>query len=272
MVKDHDFKRLVRERMQDTGERYTEARAALVAQRDAGDRGVSDRTRSLLGQLADTSLAAASRDHLTQLPEAERRAAAIEGLRHGSWRVRRTCAQLLDRVDLTPESAAALTRALDDEHPQVRRKAVHTLTCETCKPNGCAVDVRPVFERAIGDPSILVRSMVVHVVTLHFSDQQWAVDLVAAVAASDKSAKLRKWAAGWIRWLRWHWDADDRRRELEPDVVARTERHAGRWIVIRGGRVVATPGKAGRVFRREVSAGGRQYWVAPAGTARPRIP
>jgi HEAT repeat protein len=181
--------------MQHTGERYTQARAALAAQRDAGDRVVSDRTRSLLGQLADVGLAAVSREHLERLPEPERRAAALEGLQHESWRARRTCAQLLDRVDLTPESVTALTRALDDEHPQVRRKAVHTLTCENCKPNGCVVDVRPVFERAIGDPSSLVRSMVLHVVTLHFFDQQWAVDLVAGVAASDKSAKLRESAA-----------------------------------------------------------------------------
>jgi hypothetical protein len=272
MPEDHDFKRLVRARMQDTGERYTQARAALVAQREAGGRLVSDRTRSLLGQLADVGLAAVSREHLARLPEPERRAAAIEGLRHESWRVRRTCAQLLDRVDLTPESAAALTRALDDEHPQVRRKAVHTLTCENCKPNGCAVEVQPVFERAIGDPSSLVRSMVLHVVTLHFFDQQWAVDLVAAVAVSDKSAKLRESAAAQIRWLRWHWDSDDRRRELAPDVVARTERHVGRWIVIRDGRVVTTPGKAGRIYDRELSAGGRKYWVAPPGAVRPRIP
>jgi hypothetical protein len=68
------------------------------------------------------------------------------------------------------------------------------------------------------------------------------------------------------------WDSDDRRRELEPDVVARTGRHAGRWIVVRDGRVVASPGKAGRIFRRELSAGGRRYWVAPPGTVRPRIP
>jgi hypothetical protein len=141
----------------------------------------------LLGQLADTGLAAVSRDHLARLPEPERRAAAIEGLRHKSWRVRRTCAQLLDRVDLTPESVAALTRALDDEHPQVRRKAVHTLTCENCKPNGCAADVRPAFERAIGDPSSLVRSMVVHACTLHFFDRQWAIDLVAGVAGEHCS-------------------------------------------------------------------------------------
>ena len=261
MPEDHDFKRLVRALMQDTGERYTQARAALVAQREAGDQLVSDRTRSLLGQLADVGLAAVSREHLARLPEPERRAAAIEGLRHESWRVRRTCAQLLDRVDLTAESVAALTRALDDEHPQVRRKAVHTLTCENCKPNGCAVDVRPVFERAIGDPSSLVRSMVLQVVTLHFFDQQWAIDLVAAVAASDKSAQLRELAAAEIRWHRERSESDDRRRELAPDVVARTERHGGRWIVVRDGRVVATPGKAGRVYDRELSAGGRKYWL-----------
>jgi hypothetical protein len=272
MPEDHDFKRLVRTRMQNTGERYTQARAALVALRDAGDQVVSDRTRSLLGQLADVGLAAASRDHLARLPEPERRAAAIEGLRHESWRVRRTCAQLLDRVDLTPESVAALTRALDDEHPQVRRKAVHALTCENCKPSGCAVDARPIMEHAMRDPSSLVRSMVLHGCTLHYTHRQWAIDLIAAVAASDKSAKVRESAAGQIRWLRWHWEADDRRRELEPDVVARTERHGGQWIVIRDGQIVVTPGKAGRVFRRELSAGGRQYWVAPPGTVRPRIP
>jgi hypothetical protein len=72
MAKDHDFKRLVRERMQDTGERYTQARAALVAQRDTGDRVVSDRTRSLVGQLADVGLAAVSRDHLARLRALDR--------------------------------------------------------------------------------------------------------------------------------------------------------------------------------------------------------
>jgi hypothetical protein len=111
--------------------------------------------------------------------------------------------------------------------------------------------------------------MVVHACTLHFFDRQWAIDLVAAVAASDKSANQRERAADW---LRWHWDSDDRRRELEPDVVARTERYPGRWIVIRDGRVVATPGKAGRIYDRELTAGGRKYWVAPPGTVRPRIP
>jgi hypothetical protein len=114
--------------------------------------------------------------------------------------------------------------------------------------------------------------MVVGACTLHFFDQQWAIDLVAGVAASDKSAKLRELAAAQIRRLRECWESDDRRRELAPDVVARTERHGGRWIVIRDGQVVATPGKAGRLYHRELTAGGRKYWVAPPGTVRPRIP
>jgi hypothetical protein len=53
MPKDHDFKRLVRARMADTGERYTRARAALIAQRDAGDQVLSDRARSLLAGVSD---------------------------------------------------------------------------------------------------------------------------------------------------------------------------------------------------------------------------
>ena len=163
MPKDQDFKRLVRARMSGTGERYTQARAALAAGRSAPDPLVSDRTRSVLGQLADIELAEVSRRYLGRLPEPERRAAAIEGLGHQDWRVRRTSAQLLDKVDLTAESVAALTRALDDEHPQVRRKAVHSLSCEQCKPNSCAVDVRPLFERVIRDRSRLVRSMVLGV-------------------------------------------------------------------------------------------------------------
>jgi hypothetical protein len=114
--------------------------------------------------------------------------------------------------------------------------------------------------------------MVFHVCTLHFFDRQWAIDLVAGMAASDKSPQLRESAAAEIRRLRECWESDDRRRELEPDIVARTGRHGGRWIVVRDGRVISTPGKAGRVFRRELSAGGHQYWVAPPGTARPRIP
>lgn len=273
MPENHDFKRLVRARMDDTGERYTQARAALAAERDAPDPLVSDRTRSVLGQLADTELAEASRRYLERLPEPERRAAAIEGLGHRDWRVRRTSAFLLDRVDLTPESVAALTRALDDEHLQVRRKAVHALSCEQCKPNSRVVDVRPLFERVIRDPSQLVRGMVMHVCTLHYMDHQWAIDLVARVAAADPSAGLRAFAESEIRRLREVWDSDERRRELPPDLVRKTERHPGRCVAIRDGRIAEVAQRPGMYVPQETEDGRTQfYWVAPAGARRPRIP
>jgi hypothetical protein len=274
MPENHDFKRLVRARMAGTGERYTQARAALAAQRGAPDPLVSDRTRSVLGQLADIELAEASRRYLERLPEPARRAAAIEGLDYRDWRVRRTSALLLDRVDLTAESVAALTRALDDEHPQVRRKAVHSLSCEQCKPNSCAVDVRPLFERVIADRSRLVRYIVFHVCSLHFFDNQWAVDLIARMAAGDPSQQLRASAAEAIRQLRELWDSDDRRRELPPDLVRKTQRHAAAgWecVFIRDGQITAVSPKAA-VGRRELEAGAARYWVAPPGAKRPRIP
>jgi hypothetical protein len=173
---------------------------------------------------------------------------------------------LLDRTDLTAESAAALTRALDDEHPQVRRKAVHSLSCEQCNPSGCAVDVRPLFERVIRDRRRLVRSVVLHVCSLHFLDHQGAIDLVARVAAADPSAKLRAPAEVKIRHLRERWDSDDRRRELPPDLVRKTGRHAGQWVIIRHGRIAAVG------YGRELEAGRSRYWVAPAEARRPRIP
>jgi hypothetical protein len=278
MPKDRDFKRLVRARMDRTGEKYTQARAALAAERGAPDPLVSDRARSVIGQLANTGLAEAARRHLERLPEPERRAAAIDGLRHPDWRVRRTSALLLDRVDLTAESIAALTRALSDEHPQVRRKAVHSLSCEQCKPNSSVVDVRPLFERVIADRSRLVRSMVVHVCSLHLLDRQWAVDLLAQVATADPSAKLRATAQTVIRQLREAWDSDDRRRELPPDLVRKTERHAGRLVAIRDGRIVGVSHRSAmcspQVAAPQAADGGgiQVYLVAPADAKRPRIP
>ena len=153
------------------------------------------------------------------------------------------------------------------------RKAVHSLSCEQCKPNSCAVDVRPLFERVIRDRSRLVRSMVLGVCSLHSLDRQWAVDLVAQVAAADPSAKLRAAAQKQIRLLRELWESDDRRRELPPDLVRKTERHAGRWVAIRDRRIAGVAQRP--VMCVPQGAEGERiqfYWVAPAGARRPQLP
>src|SRR5262249_32651795 len=160
-------------------------------------------------------------------------------------------------------SAAALIGALDDEHPQVRRKAVHSPSCEQGKPNGCVVDVRPLFERVIRDRSRLVRSMVLHVCSPHFLDRQRAIDLVARVAAADPTGRRGASAEVEMRHRRERWESDDRRRELPPALVRKTGRHAGRWVIIRDGRITAVG------YGGELTAGASRYWVAPADARRP---
>jgi hypothetical protein len=127
------------------------------------------------------------------------------------------------------------------------------------------------LERVITDPSRLVRSMVFHVCGLQFFEHQWAVDLIARIAADDPSQKLRASAGKEIRHLRERWESDDRRRELPPDLVRKTERHPGEFVFIRDGRITAVSPKAA-VVCRELEAGASRYWVAPPGARRPRLP
>lgn len=71
-----------------------------------------------------------------------------------------------------------------------------------------------------------------------------------------------------MRHLGERWVSDDMRRTLDPEVVRRTERHPGRWVAVRDGRVVAVD--QDRVCGKEVQAD--KYWVAPPGVVRPRLP
>lgn len=267
MPKEQDFKRLVRARMAETGERYTQARVALTGAPAVRD----EQARSLIGQLGDTGLAPASFERLQQLPEAEQRNAALFGLTHDDWRVRRSSARLLDDLTLTDESITALSAALDDPNPKVRRAALHTLSCVHCKPDGCALDTRKLFDRMIEDRSSQVRSLVVFTCSWAFVDQ-WAWDLLSRVAGADPSAELRAAATAGLDSLRAKWESDAARRRLGADLQRKTERHAGHWVAIRDGRIVAVTNGQHRVFRREVSRGAQAYWVPPAGAAPVDLP
>jgi predicted dienelactone hydrolase len=109
--------------------------------------------------------------------------------------------------------------------------------------------------------------------TSDFLDRQWAVDLVAQVAAADPSAKLRAVAGVTIGQQRELWVSDDRRRQLPPELVRKTERHQGRWVAIRDGRITAVADRPVMVVPQGSGDGRTQfYWVAPADARRPRIP
>jgi HEAT repeat protein len=263
MPQDRDFKRLVRRRMAQTGERYTAARAALDPRPPAPGRDVA----RWVEELASPPHAMAAYGALRALPAERLRPAALAGLDHASWRVRRSCCRLLDDLDLTPESTAALERRLADEHPLVRRAALHTLSCVHCKPDGCALDVGPLFERMASDPSWRVRSAVLNPLAWAYGEEPWTPGLLRRFADHDPSARLRQLAAKSLADLDARLRSDERRRLLPPELRAKTERHRGRWVAVAGGRIVGVDDP--RAFRhaRRTWPDTAVYWVAATGGA-----
>lgn len=266
MPQDKDFKRLVRQRMADTGERYTEARSSLAAEGGAGrNRTTTDMAARWVSLLASVEHAPGAYELLETLPPEERRRAALSGIDHESWRVRRSCCRLLDDLELTEASAHALQTALSDPHPAVRRAALHSLSCEACKPDACALDVRPLFEQMAGDPNRRVREGVVGSLYRRYGEQ-WAMEMLQRFARDDPSPKLRALAEHGIAHLLQQHQSDEARRHLPDDVRCQTERHRGKWVAVVDGQVIAADRFRGEI-RRAIKGTGRTdaevYWVSP---------
>jgi HEAT repeat protein len=229
---DKDLKRLVRARMAATNENYTTARAALVPAVPRVD------PRALVSRLADPATAQATAATLRAQPPEQLVPALVAGLRSSEWRVRRSCCRLLDDLDFTPESLAALRRALDDPDPRVRRSALHTLSCQHCKPSGCAVEVQPLFERMARDPNRRVRDAVLNPLGWQ-RHGPWAERLVEYMAVNDPSEKLRENARRTLAAKALERAADAERRRLPEHLRRKTERHPFQWVALNGDRLVA---------------------------------
>ena len=269
MPTNKDLKRLVRRRAAATGETYTAARAAIVdgePSTAAPPRSLPERWIELLSE-RDHALGAFAL--LRALPEDQLRPLVVAASGDPDWRVRRHCCRLLDDLTLTEESLAALVARLDDEHPKVRRAALHSLACERCKPDGCALDVRPLFERMIDDPSAAVRSAVVGPLSWR-NDSAWARPLLERVAASDRSAELRALAQSGLDRLDRQEATDADRRRLPDELRRKTERHPGTWVAVADGRIIGVDvfeGGLRRVIRGTAHSGAAAvYWVAPTAT------
>ena len=258
MPRDKDFKRIVRRRMASTGEPYTAARAALDPEPSPPRDGVP-RWLEALGRPAHAQAAYVA---LKALPELWLRPAALSGLDHPNWRVRRTCCRLLDDLSLTPESTSALERRLADSHPLVRRAALHTLSCKHCKPDGCALDVGSLFERMAADPNRRVRAAVLHPLTWAYTDEPWTPGLLRRFAERDPSGQLRGVASRFIADLEARRRSNERRLQLPPELRARTERHRGRWVAIAGGAIVAVDDPRAIRAARRTRPDTEVYWVA----------
>jgi hypothetical protein len=236
MPQDKDFKRLVRARMRATGEKYTQARAVLAPMVLAG---VETKPAQWLRELGDRAVARAAYERLQALPPSELIATVLPGLALENWRVRKHACALLDDVEFTDASFAGLTACLSDPVPDVRRAAMHTLSCQHCKPDGCFVDVRGVFERMKDDPSSDVRKNVLG--PLGWWEQRhedWSIELIRYFAANDRSEKLRRAATRDLEQVEEWRASDERRRSLPEHLRTKTERHPGKWVFIQDGRIV----------------------------------
>ena len=263
MPQNKDLKRVVRARMADTGERYTEAMSALAG--DHQPAMTSGRWASLVDALAKVETYHSVFAELKALPAKTLLPLAVAGSRHQDWRVRRGCCLLLDDLAFTDESFAALEERLSDPEARVRRAAVHSLSCGHCKPEGCVVEVRPVFERALRDPSRRVRQMVVGPLG-YGPEEGWRLDLLRQVAEADPSQMMRRWAQGALDAFEARRASDLARQRLDPELMAKTQRHPGRWVAISGGRIIDVGGHPGAMERTARKHGYQDvivYWVRP---------
>ena len=258
MPQDKDIKRLVRARMAKTGERYTQAKSAIDTRQQRADSPYAH----WIEQLASQETRWRAYEQLRSLPPDVLNPLAVAGTTHTNAEIRRRCCRLLDDLAFTPDSFAALERCLDDPEPKVRRAALHSLSCQRCKPEGCEVDVRSVYERMASDPSSEIRDKVVRAISWGPFNQAWEVELVRRAARNDRSARVRATAQSGLDDREQRLRSDAERRQLPPELVAKTERHQGKRVAISGGRIVGV-NLSNRAARHYPDL--KVYWVEPHG-------
>lgn len=113
----------------------------------------------------------------------------LAGLNHPEWKVRRMCADFLDHW-ADHRSVEPLLRALRDPHENVRRLALHSLTCQQCKTCPLEGDfVPPLVEVALTDRSARVRRIATNILAKFMQDAR-VVDALVRLADNDADAAV----------------------------------------------------------------------------------
>jgi HEAT repeat protein len=112
------------------------------------------------------------------------------GLKHPDWHVRHWCAIYLDH-DGDRDSLGDLIPLLSDPATKVRLWAVHSISCEGCKAQGCGMDVVPLLiERLEKDTSSRVRKMAVAMLASLPPDAR-VVPALKAALNNETDGKIR---------------------------------------------------------------------------------
>lgn len=129
--------------------------------------------------------------------------AVLDGIDHDDPQVRKWCVALLDHHG-TERCVDPLVGALEDQRAAVRRHAVHSVGCQSCKDDPLDIDVVGLLvDRVEADPSVRVRRAAAHMLGNQPPDERAAAFLADLVDSADDE-KLRRNA----RWaLEQHRDA-----------------------------------------------------------------
>lgn len=113
-----------------------------------------------------------------------------DGLSHDAWEVRKWSAMYLDH-HADDDALEDLIPLVQDPNHEVRLWAVHSVSCDGCKPGCNPIDVVPLLlERIENDPSIRVRRMATAMLRERAPDAR-AVPVLKAVLVNEKNRKLR---------------------------------------------------------------------------------
>jgi HEAT repeat protein len=116
-----------------------------------------------------------------------------EGMSHPDWRVRRGCAVFVDH-NPDPLLMERLLLLLRDPKAKVRMWAVHSLSCEPCKPGGNPVDAVPSLIHALGeDKAIRVRRMAAAMLAQQAPEPR-SVEALRRALAVETDTRLRRLA------------------------------------------------------------------------------
>lgn len=113
----------------------------------------------------------------------------VTGASHSRPKVRAACVALMDHLG-DASCCQALERALRDPSPLVRRHAVHAVGCQKCKSRPLPIDVLgALVERMLRDSSPRVRRVAAHQIGLQPHDPR-AVEALQRVIAASHDAGL----------------------------------------------------------------------------------
>jgi HEAT repeat protein len=115
--------------------------------------------------------------------------AILEGLESQDWRIRKWCTALLDH-NADQRCIEPLVCRLTDSYADVRRHAVHSIGCQSCKDESLCLDIIALLiERAMKDTSILVKRSAVHMLGNQPYDVR-ATEALTYMIGHEKDKKL----------------------------------------------------------------------------------